>query len=55
MSFILWPNIILCVCLGVVLGILGFIIYGFIVGYENTLKTFENNVNQPTEQKEHIV
>ena len=43
MAFVLWPNIILWVCLGIVLSIIGFAIYGSIVGFENTLKEFENN------------
>lgn len=42
MAFMLWPNFILLVCLGIVLSILGYIIYGSIVGFENTLKEFEN-------------
>jgi hypothetical protein len=43
MVFVLWPNIILFVCVGIVLSIIGYIIYGGIVGFENTLKDFEND------------
>ena len=43
MAFILWPNIILFVCIGIILSIIGYIIYGIIVGFENTLKDFEND------------
>ncbi len=42
MAFMLWSNFILLVCLAIVFSILGFIIYGSIVGFENTLKEFEN-------------
>ncbi len=43
MAFVLWPNIILFVCVGIVLSIIGYIIYGGIVGFENTLQDFEND------------
>lgn len=43
MAFILWPNIILFVCIGIIFSIIGYIIYGVIVGFENTLKDFEND------------
>ncbi len=43
MAFVLWPNIILFVCVGIVLSIIGYIIYGGIVGFENTFKDFEND------------
>lgn len=43
MAFELWPTIILLVCVGIVLSIIGYIIYGWIVGYDNTLKNFEND------------
>lgn len=33
--FVLWPNITLFVCVGIVISIFGFIIYGFIKGWEN--------------------
>ena len=42
MAFILWPNVILFVCIGIIVSIFGYIIYGSIVGFENTLKDFEN-------------
>jgi len=42
MAFVLWPNVIFFVCLGIVLSILGFIVYGSVVGFENTLKEFDN-------------
>ena len=54
MAFILWPNIILLVCLVVVCSILGFIIYGSIVGFENTLKTFETLDNSSARQEEQL-
>ena len=38
MSFVLWPNFILFVCVVIIGSIIGFIIYGLIVGFENTLK-----------------
>lgn len=38
MTFVLWPNFILFVCVAVVGSIIGFIVYGLIVGFENTLK-----------------
>jgi len=34
--FILWPNIITLICLALVGGMIGFIIYGCIKGFENT-------------------
>ena len=43
MAFKLWPNIILFICVGIILSIIGFIIYGGIVGFDNTLKDFEND------------
>jgi hypothetical protein len=42
MAFVLWPNVIFFVCFGIVVSILGFIVYGSVVGFENTLKEFEN-------------
>lgn len=42
MAFVLWPNIILFICVGIILSIIGYIIYGLNVGFENTLKEFEN-------------
>ena len=36
-------NFILLVCVGVVASIVGFVIYGLIVGFENTLKDSERN------------
>ena len=44
MAFVLWPNIILFVCVGVVLSIIGYIFYGMAVGFDNTLKDFENAI-----------
>ena len=38
MAFTLPQNIILLVCVGIVASIVGFIIYGLIVGFENTFK-----------------
>ena len=34
--FILWPNIITLICLALVGGMIGFVIYGLIKGFENT-------------------
>jgi hypothetical protein len=34
--FVLWPNTVLWVCLGLVVGPIGFIIYGLFKGFENT-------------------
>lgn len=34
--FILWPNTILFVVVGLLLAVVGFIIYGLIKGFENT-------------------
>jgi len=34
--FVLWPNITLFVCAGIVGAIIGFVIYGSIKGFENT-------------------
>ena len=34
--FILWPNTILFVVVGLLLAVIGFIIYGLIKGFENT-------------------
>jgi len=34
--FILWPNTILWICVALVGGTIGFIIYGMIKGFENT-------------------
>lgn len=36
--FVLPPNVILLLCVGVVASIVGFIVYGLIVGFENTLR-----------------
>ncbi len=33
--FVLWPNVILFVCAAIVFSIVGFVIYGFIKGFEN--------------------
>jgi predicted membrane channel-forming protein YqfA (hemolysin III family) len=33
--FVLPPNFILLVCVGIVVGIIGFLIYGFKKGFEN--------------------
>ncbi len=38
MAFEIPHNLILLVCVGIVASIVGFIIYGFIVGFENTFK-----------------
>ena len=40
--FVLPPNFILLVCVVVVASILGFIVYGLIVGFENTLRDPES-------------
>jgi hypothetical protein len=54
MAFVLWPNIILVVCVGIVLSIIGFAVYGTIAGFENTLKEFENHeLRCETEVEEH--
>jgi uncharacterized membrane protein (DUF4010 family) len=34
--FILWPNTILWICVGLVVATIGFVIYGLIKGFENT-------------------
>jgi hypothetical protein len=34
--FILWPNTILLICAAIVGGVIGFVIYGLIKGFENT-------------------
>ena len=34
--FILWPNTILWICVGLMASTIGFIIYGLIKGFENT-------------------
>ena len=47
MAFVLWPNVILCVCGGIVLSIIAYIIYGSTVGFENTSKDFENDEPRP--------
>lgn len=53
MAFVLWPNIILFVCVGIILSIIGYIIYGLKVGFENTLKKFENEeLNCKTEEQQ---
>jgi hypothetical protein len=36
--FVLPPNFILLVCVAVVVSIVGFVVYGLIVGFENTLR-----------------
>jgi hypothetical protein len=36
------PNFILLVCFGIVAGIIGFLIYGSIRGFENVFKGDEN-------------
>ncbi len=38
MSFVPPPNIILLICLAVIGSVIGFIIHGIRVGFENTLK-----------------
>jgi hypothetical protein len=54
MAFTLWPNIILFVCVGIVVSIVGYIIYGYFVGFENTLKDFENDeLRCETEEERH--
>lgn len=42
MAFMIPNNFILLVCVGIVASIVGFIIYGLIVGFENTLKEPED-------------
>ncbi|CAB5091335.1 hypothetical protein D3OALGA1CA_913 [Olavius algarvensis associated proteobacterium Delta 3] len=37
MAFTLWPNVILLVCVGIIASMIGFIIYGAIVGFDNTV------------------
>jgi|GEM_PF-567579 hypothetical protein len=34
--FVLWSNTVLCICIGLVAGTIGFVIYGSIKGFENT-------------------
>jgi len=34
--FVLWPNTVTVICLALVVGTVGFIIYGLIKGFENT-------------------
>jgi hypothetical protein len=38
MAFTLPHNIILLVCVGIVVSIVGFIIYGLVVGFDKTMK-----------------
>ena len=38
MAFEIPHNLILLVCVGIVASIVGFIIYGIVVGFENTFK-----------------
>ena len=33
--FVLWPNVTLLVCVGIVGGIIGFLVYGSIKGFKN--------------------
>jgi hypothetical protein len=40
--FVLPPNFILLVCVAVVASIVGFIVYGLVVGFENTLRDPES-------------
>ena len=54
MVFVIWPNIILFVCVGIIVSIIGYIIYGTVVGFENTLKDFENDeLRCETEVEQH--
>ena len=34
--FVLWPNVVTIICAGLLGGVIGFIIYGCIKGFENT-------------------
>jgi hypothetical protein len=34
--FVLWPHFITVICLALVVGTIGFVIYGIIKGFENT-------------------
>jgi hypothetical protein len=34
--FVLWPNVVTFICASLVGGLIGFIIYGLIKGFENT-------------------
>ena len=34
--FVLWPNTVLWVCVGLVGGAIGFVVYGILKGFENT-------------------
>lgn len=36
--FVLWPNTVLIICIALVGGMVGFVIYGLIKGFENTFK-----------------
>jgi hypothetical protein len=38
MAFTLPHNIILLVCVGIIVSIVGFIIYGLVVGFDKTMK-----------------
>jgi hypothetical protein len=40
--FVLPPNTILFICVAIIACILGFIVYGLIVGFENTFKDSES-------------
>ena len=42
MAIVIPPNFILLVCVGIVVSIVAFIIYGLIRGFENILKEYEN-------------
>ena len=52
MAVVLWPNTILIVCAGVVLSIVGYIVYGVIVGFGNTFKEYENKEIQCDTEEE---
>lgn len=49
MAFTLWPNFILLLCVVIIGSIIGFIIYGLKVGFENILK--EESGKKPEEQE----
>ena len=49
LSLTLWPNFILLVCVGIIASLLGFIVYGCIVGFENVLEEPEADAEQKEE------
>ena len=51
LALTLWPNFILIVCVGILASLLGFIVYGCIMGFENVLKEPEADAEQKDEDR----